>query len=112
MPSCPTCGHNGDGLTAGLVDRLVDWDAFDFKDPGDEVYDSGVDEAIEVMAINKGEKDSYGYVVEAAAFVVVRIGDKHFKKEGVQSSYSGLQWNGACREVQGKPRTITVFDYV
>lgn len=109
--NCPTCGQSTDTLTAETVDLLVDWDEFDYASVGDTEYVAQLGE-VEVVAIHTGETDSYGYVIDGSAWVVVKIRDKHFKKAGTKSSYSGLHWDGVCREVTAESKTITVFDYV
>lgn len=112
MTTCPTC--NPDDL-ASLVDKHVDWD--------DEVYFLGKGAvmyfdldalgAVEIVVDVPGSTyDSYGGIVEEDVFVVVKVQDRLFKKEGCRDSYGSVKFVGDCREVKGQPKTVTVFDYV
>lgn len=112
MSNCPTCRQSLNGsFTAATVDLLVDWDEFDYLAKGDYQYVPMLGDVV-VMDIKTGEQDSYGYVIESEAYVVIKVGEQHFRKEGERSSYGGLEWNGECREVKGEPRTVTVYDFV
>lgn len=109
--TCPTCGQSTDSLSAETVDLLVDWDGFDYASVGDVEYVTQLGD-VEVVAIHTGSTDSYGYVIDGTAWVVVKVQRKYFKKAGTKNSYSGLSWDGDCREVKAEPKTVTVFDYV
>lgn len=112
MEICPTCGQSTDGLTAETVNRLVDWDDWDYSSKGDSNHYQGLG-LVELMVEPQDKTyDSYGGVAEEDIFVVVKVQDRLFKKEGYRDSYSSIQWNGDCREVKAEPKTITVFDYV
>lgn len=109
MSECPTCGQET-GLTAALVDKQVDWDELDYKDLGSEVYNSDLSKYVELVDRFMGTTDSYGYVDDSEAYLVVRIGDRNFRKAGTASSYSGVFWDGECREVKGKRKVV--YEYV
>lgn len=109
MPDCPMCGSET-GLTPRLVDSRVNWESFEYMGVGDSAYNSLLDEVVELAGYYGGDTDSYGYVDDESAWIVVKIDGRFFKKEGVRSSYSGLNWTGDCREV--KAQTKTVYEFV
>ncbi|OKI54555.1 hypothetical protein A6A27_32020 [Micromonospora sp. CB01531] len=79
---------------------------------GQTLWVAALEDFIEMVARPKeGEYDSYGEGVAEDVFMVVKLGDKHFRKNGWRSSYGGTDWDGECREVKPQPRTITVYDY-
>ena len=110
--NCPTCGQSTDTISAEIVNKLVDWDDYDYAVKGDSTHYDGLG-FVELTVEPKGKDyDSYGGILEEDVFVVVRIDDRLFKKEGTRSSYGSLYWDGECREVKAEPRIVTVFDYV
>lgn len=112
MDNCPTCGQLVDGLSAGVVDKLVNWDDWDYSSVGDSEDYNGLG-VVELLVEPKSKDyDSYGGIAEEDVFIVVKVEGRLFKKEGYRNSYGTLDWNGSCREVKSEPRTITVYDYV
>lgn len=110
--NCPTCGQSTDGLSADIVNKLVDWDDFDYAPEGYSAFYEGVGTVEMEVGPKSKNYDSYGTVLEEDIFIVVKVADRLFKKEGTRSSYGSLYWDGDCREVAATPRTVTVFDYV
>jgi hypothetical protein len=42
--------------------------------------------------------------------LVLRVGDRYFKKEGYYASYDGTTWDGDFREVKPAEKTIMVYE--
>jgi hypothetical protein len=45
-------------------------------------------------------------------WVVVKIGDQLFRKDGYYASHYGSDWDGYCREVKAKEETVTVYEWI
>lgn len=109
MASCPTCGQSVDNdLPTAL--KLLDWDDFVWKGAGHSEYNLTLRNFIEVMAIKEADVDSYGYVNDEEVWVILKVGDKHFKREATESSYGGREWLSEIKEVQPKTVTKVVFE--
>jgi hypothetical protein len=48
----------------------------------------------------------------SAAWVVLKVGSRLFRKTGFYASYDGFTWDGDFRVVEAKPKTITVYENV
>lgn len=44
-------------------------------------------------------------------YVVLKVGDKFFKKTGEGDSYSDITWAGDVRPVKAKEKTVVVYDF-
>lgn len=109
---CPTCKQEIAEQTASL-DVSVPWWAIEDLEVGQTYWVDEITDFIEmVQKPAPGEFDSYGEGVAEDIFMILKVGDKLYKKDGYRSSYGGTEWDGDIREVKGVPRTITVFDYV
>lgn len=109
--NCPTCNHELDDLATKLnvADR---WWTIEDLLKGSKYTIDGVGEVEMVVPPAPAEYDSYGETFSEQIFMVIKVGDRHFKKEGFRSSYGGTSWYGPCREVHPEPKTVTVYDYV
>lgn len=58
----------------------------------------------------KGEENYGGLDLGSEAWMVIRIGDQLFRKEGYYASHYGYDWDGTFEEVEAKPKTITVYE--
>lgn len=44
------------------------------------------------------------------AWMIFKVGDQLFRKDGYYSSYGGYDWDGTFQEVIATPKTITVYE--
>lgn len=109
MPNCPTCSQPVGSDIPATLNAFFDWDSAYWNGVGYGEFIFHLDDLVEVTAVQEGSVDSYGFVEDAEIFVVVKVGGRHFKKEGVIDSYSGREWRGPVREVFPKTRTITEY---
>lgn len=65
-----------------------------------------------VEGLGRGEYvDSYGGEGQGdERWVVIRFGDRYFRKDGYYASYDGTTWDGDFREVKPTQKTITVYE--
>lgn len=61
---------------------------------------------VEVMASKEGDYDEGASTV----WVIVKVGDQYFKKEGWYASYDGSTWDGSLSEVRPQTKTIMVWE--
>lgn len=110
MRKCPNCHQPwGYDSLAEQINDVLPWDTVDLYDKGRVVNFDGLSvEIVEESADNP--YNSYGTREEVDIFIIVKVDDRLFKKEGTRDSYGGTEW-GLCREVKPTPRTITVYDY-
>lgn len=108
--NCPTCdqGVPDDILTTLRIQ--LDWDDLYFYGVGHTKWVFELDSDIEVTAVKERSVDSYGYVNDDEIFVVVKVGDRHFKREGVHESYGNREW-GRISEVTPNVKTVVTYDY-
>lgn len=112
MPNCPTCGQETDNL-APLLDHAADWYHLEDLQVGQKSRADDFDAQVEmVRPPEPAEYDSYGETTSERIYMIVKVGDRFFKKEGWRSSYGGTDWDGECREVQPEPKTVVVYDYI
>lgn len=109
MANCPTCGQNVDNDLVNTL-RLLDWDDFIWHGAGHGEWNLILGTDIEVAAIKEAEVDSYGYVNDEDVWVIVKVGDKHFKRSAIESSYGGRSWEFEIKEVKPKTVTKVVFE--
>lgn len=58
----------------------------------------------------KGEAAFGGRDQGSEAWVVFRVGDQLFRKQGYYASHYGFDWDGTFEEVVATPKTITVYE--
>lgn len=56
--------------------------------------------------------DSFGeyFEGEGEIFVIFKVGDKYYRKNGYESSYGDRTWDGDVVEVHPKTKTIQVWE--
>ncbi len=60
----------------------------------------------------EAEYDSYDDFINDRVNFVFKIGDRHFRKHGVQSSYEGVEWSLDLEEVKAMPVPKTIWQAV
>ena len=83
----------GNGLTAEVVAKKVAAVATEFETG---YYDGGT-------TLPQG--------TEFKTFVVLKVGENFFKKEGTGDSYSDITWDGPVRPVKPSTKQITVYEF-
>lgn len=109
--NCPTCGQSVDNNLIGTL-RILDWDDLLWNGVGHTEWNESLSDYVTVTAVKEADVDSYGYVNDENVWLILKVGDRHLKREATESSYGGRTWDAEIREVKSKPRTITVFDYL
>lgn len=109
--NCPTCGVVTDDIAVQLeiADR---WHLLEDFRAGESTNIYGVGVVKMVVPPPETEVDSYGEAIAQSISMVIEVDGRLFRKDGASSSYGGNTWEGACRQVKAKPRTVTVYDYV
>jgi hypothetical protein len=102
-------------LAVQLFDAVSDrWYSFN---EGDKVpFAGGV---AEVVKVRDGWSDSdgdidYSYTRQGQtfeAYVVFKVGEYFFRKEGTGDSYGEVSWDGNYGPVQMKSKTVTVYEF-
>ena len=90
-------------------DYIDGWDSFYQHNVGfskELQFDEGP--VIAEVAAKCTESDNSGYGEKI--WIVLKVGDQYFRKSGYTSSYDSESWDGDCREVEPKQKTITVFE--
>jgi hypothetical protein len=96
--------------TAAQVEAAVEdydggWGEIKYEDKG-TLWVEGVGVAFETI-------DEYGGEGKGDdAWVVIKIGDQLFRKEGYYASHYGYEWDGDVEEVRPVEKTITVYETI
>lgn len=72
----------------------------------------GVGDVFLVEAGNNSNVDSYGYDQGGEAWIIFKVGDQTFRKNGYTSSYGGAEYDGALFPVKRHEETIVVKSWV
>lgn len=69
------------------------------------VYDTELLPDVTVVDTKIGTEGGGEYI-----YIVFKIGDRHFKKEGYYASYDGSNWDGDFQEVTPIERTVVFYE--
>jgi hypothetical protein len=95
---------NARDVESGLDnDEAFSWYEADYDVP-DSVVVNGETYPLEVLEADTGGEGHGEY-----CFVVVKVGDQLFRKEGYYASHHGTDWDGTFEEVEAFEKTITDY---
>jgi len=81
------------------------WGEIKYEDKGTLVIDG-----VTVPFVTADEFGGEGHGDEA--WVVIKVGNQLFRKEGYYASHYGYDWDGDVQEVKPVEKTITVYESV
>lgn len=111
---CRSCGTQLSEYLLELEENLTRahyWWNYGREQSGTVIAVEGVGDVM-VVAANLGNdypEDKGNF--ERVAFVVLKIGDKYYRKNASVDSYGGVEWNLAFNEVKPVKKEVTVYDY-
>ena len=107
MALCETCGLDDSLAVEQLVRQLKSWsvwqDAKVIPDPQPGVV-AKVFQDIDM------EADSYGDYVSGEVYMIFKVGDKFYRKNGTVDSYGGITWGGSFREAKQKKVEVVRYE--
>lgn len=79
------------------------WDEFEYTKQA-VISIEGTDVPVKFVEGETGGEGSGEY-----CYVILRVGEQYFRKEGYYSSYNGTDWDGDFDEVEPYQKTITDY---
>ena len=116
---CLSCNHEFEPvstLTVAEIEKILDaWvETHDsWNEVGERPYSAPKDQVGEFIPMlgQVVQVDSGGGTDQGSyAYVVLKIGDKLYRKSGSYASHDGFYWDGDFREVVAKEKLITVYE--
>ena len=90
------------------IERQGAWSEIGWMDKGEKFAIILDDQAVLVEKIDNSRLGEGATDI----WVVIKIGDRLFKKTGYHRSHDGTYWDGSVTEVRARETTITVYDKI
>lgn len=108
-----------DALDSWEVERYSEYSKSNYTevwswDEADYAYGDGVTLNIdgEEVLLTVVEADTGGEGHGEYVFVVIKVGDQYFRKEGYYASHYGTDWDGSFAEIEPFEKTVTDYRVV
>lgn len=95
-----------------IIDSVYDVEDDEFEDETgyENPWDAIHDETVTIQGVTFEHVESFGGEGDGdTAWVVFKVGDQYFQKDGYYASYDGFYWDGDLYQVESYQKVVTAW---